>query len=323
MLTPEGLVVQDSVEIVDYLESRFPEVPAFPRTPRQRTVAHLMELLGGEGLLRLAWLHRWMFDENQPFVTMDFGRSFKPQGIDEELAHYGSLISDRMSSYGLPKSTPEARQELDATYIELLKLFDAHFIDHPYFLGGHPSAADYAVMGAMHAHMGRDPAGLRLMQNYGPRTFRWMEHMLVPEIQSPEFYSTPIEYLADDEVPSTAINILNWIAEKYGEQFVLGALAFNQAMSRQEVASGYELSPEQDQPSLAKEAVTYRGKQVQHSTNLYQEWLGQRARIYYQSLNPEQQESIRETLGDGTLMDLLNVPVSYSIARVNNRLVVV
>jgi len=58
--------------------------------------------------------------------------------------------------------------------MELLALFEAHLLEHPYFLGGHPSAADYAVMGAMHAHMRRDPAGLRVMQENAPRTFRWV-----------------------------------------------------------------------------------------------------------------------------------------------------
>ncbi len=238
LLTPDGKVIQDSVEIVDYLEARFADLPAVPTTPRQRTFVHLMELLGSEGLVRLAWLHRWLFEENDRFVKMDFGRSFKPQGSDEELLKYGELIAGRMRSYGLPESTPQAQEALDAQYRELLGLFEVHLIDHPYFLGGHPSAADYAVMGAMHAHLGRDPAGLRVMQDNGPRTFRWMEHMLVPEVQSPEFYSRPVEYLADDAVPQTSLDILNFIARQYGEQFLLGAIAFNQAMDRLNVFAG-------------------------------------------------------------------------------------
>jgi glutathione S-transferase len=119
LLTPEGEVVQDSVEIVDYLESRFPRLPAFPETPRQRTFAHLMELLASEGLVRLAWLHRWLFEENHRFVKTDFGRSFKPQGSDEDLLRYGNLIAERMMSYGLPESSETARAALDRTYLRI------------------------------------------------------------------------------------------------------------------------------------------------------------------------------------------------------------
>lgn len=334
LLTPEGSVIQDSVEIVDYLEARFPDIPAFPATPRQRTFVHLMEVLGSEGLVRLAWLHRWMFEENDAFVKMDFGRSFKPQGTDEELLKYGNLIAQRMRSYGLPKATDEMRQTLDRKYQALLALFEAHLIEHPYFLGGHPSAADYAVMGAMHAHLGRDPAGLRIMQDHAPRTFRWMEHMLVPEIQSPEFYARPIEYLAGDEVPKTAIDILRFIERLaintsskdavggYGEQLVLDALAFNQAMERLNVAAGFELAPDQDQPILPKEQVEYAGVEREHSANLYAVWLAQRAQSYFQARSEAEQAGIERMLGSGALSDLLKVPQRYPVNRVNNRLVI-
>ncbi|MGI9326145.1 MAG: glutathione S-transferase family protein [Pseudomonadales bacterium] len=322
LLTPEGEVIQDSVEIVDYLEARFPDLPAFPDTPRQRTFVHLMELLGSEGLVRLAWLHRWLFEENDRFVKMDFGRSFKPQGSDQELQKYGNLIADRMRSYGLPESTPAAQEALDAKYCELLSLFEAHLIDHPYFLGGHPSAADYAVMGAMHAHLGRDPAGLRVMQDHAPRTFRWVEHMIVPEVASPEFFSRPVEYAADDQVPQTALDILNFIANEYGEQFVLGALAFNQAMERIGAATGYELAPDQDQPILPPEHVVYEGSEHEHSANLHAVWLTQRVQRYFQSQTTESQSGIETLLGPGLLSTLVNVPLQFSIERVNNRLAI-
>ena len=281
-----------------------------------------MELLGSQGLVQLAWMHRWMFAENLSFVKMDFGRSFKPQGGDEELLKYGNLIADRMMSYGLPESTPELRASLDEQYIALLRLYEAHLTDHPYLLGGHPSAADYAMMGALHAHMGRDPAGLRVMQDHGPRTFRWMDHMLVPEVQSPEFFSRPVDYPDADQIPETALAILCWIADAFGEPFVWGAKAFNQAMSRQGVTSGHELAPEEDQPTLAAEQVSWQGAQHQHKTNLYSVWLGQRAQRCFQAQTDEVQQGILNRLDNDVLNDLLREPVRFPLARVNNRLVI-
>lgn len=319
--TPDGEVIQDSVEILDMLESRFPALPAFPQTPRQRVFVHLMELLGSEGLLRLAWLHRWLFEDNDHFVKMEFGRSFKPQGSDAELLKYGELIAQRMRSYGLPDATPEAKAALDTDYRKLLALFEAHLVEHPYFLGGHPSAADYSVMGAMHAHLGRDPAGLRVMQANAPRTFRWVEHMLVPEVCSPEFYDRPIEYLRDDEVPETALTILRFIAGKFGEPFVLGGLSFNQAMARIGAGPGYELAPDQDQPSLPAERLTVQGTQRTHVTDLHAVWLAQRSQRYFQALSASAQASVIAMLGTGRLLDLLQIPLDYPIARINNRLV--
>lgn len=322
LLTPDGTVVQDSVEIVDFLEPRFPEVPAFPKSPCQRSFVHLMELLGSQGLIRLAWLHRWLFEENHRFVKMDFGRSFRPQGNDEELLKYGDLIADRMMSYGLPESTPEARAALDDQYRELLQQFEAHWIEHPYLLGGHPSAADYALMGALHAHMGRDPAGLRVMQNHAPRTFRWVEHMLVPDVQSPEFGDRPVSYPENDSVPETALGILRFIALRFGDAFVLDSLAFQQAMARQSVATGHELAPDNDQPTLERERVRFRGKDHDHAADLHTVWVAQRAQRHFQAQSEADRERIREMLGDSTARELLEVPVTYSIERRNNRLLI-
>ena len=255
--TPSGDVLQDSVAIFDYLEERHPGIPAFPTTPRQRLAVHLMELFGSEGLVRLAWQHRWLFEENDHFVKMDFGRSFSPQGDDATLMHYGNVIAERMLSRGNLDRSPARRAELDGEYVALLACLEAHFQHHPYMLGGHPSAADYALMGALHAHMGRDPAGLAVMQNHGPRVFRWMEHMLVPDVVAPEFFDTPVTYPADDALPPTFEALLSHLATQYADGFTLNALAWAEhAQRRQNEPAGELLAGAGEQPQL--DAVTIR-----------------------------------------------------------------
>ena len=322
LLTPDGQVIQDTVAIQDHLEERFPALPAIPSTPCQRVYVHLMELMASEGLLRLAWQHRWMFDENFAFVKKDFGRSFRPQGSDADLDKYGNLIADRMMSYGLPESTPAARDALDDALLELLGLFECHLIEHPYFLGGHPSAADYAIMGALHAHMGRDPAGLRVMQNHAPRVFRWVENMLVPEVQSPEFHNTPVAYLADDLVPETALALLGFIFREYGQRFLLGALAFNQMLEKDSPEAGKVLDTERDQPHLAAQTIFYGGAQHEHATDVYALWLTQRAQRFYQSLDIPSQQAVLTMLSSSNLKKLVELPLLREIKRINNRFVI-
>lgn len=159
------------------------------------------------------------------------------------------------------------------------------------------------------------------MQDNAPRTFRWVEHMMVPEVQSPEFYARPIEYLPGDEVPQTALDILNFIAAQYGEPFVLSALAFNQAMSRLGASAGYELSPEHDQPSLPPERIVYDGEEREHAANLYAVWLSQRAQRYFQAQSERVKADIDACFGAGLCKVLVNVPLQYPLERVNNRLI--
>lgn len=321
LMTPQGQVLQDSVAIQDFLETGFPDLPAIPKTPQQRAFTHLMELFGAEGLVGLAWMHRWMFEDNLKFVTMDFGRSFRPQGNDEELMKYGNIIAERMMSQGLPEATTVLKAKLDEQYLTLLALFEAHFTSHPYLLGGQPCAADYAVMGALHAHLGRDPVGLQMMQQNAPRVFRWVEHMIVPEVQSPEFFDTAVTFEAEDTVPATAAKILEFIAHEFGEKFVLGSLAFNQAMQRTPPSPGCELNSEQDQPVLPVESVTYNGSEHQVHASLYAVWLAQRAQTFFYELSSDDQSRVIDSLPDGPASDLIKLPVVTTIERVNNRLV--
>jgi len=319
VMTPDGEVLQDSVHIVDKLEPLFPSVPAFPTSPRQRVFVHLMELLGSEGLLSLAWQHRWLFAENQPFITRDFGRTFRPQGSDEDLLKYGGLISDRMMSYGLPPATETVKQALDDAYIALLGLFESHLLEHPYLLGGQPTQADYSVMGALHAHMGRDPAGLRLMQNHGPRTLRWVEQMLLPELVAPEFSSRPVVVLADDVVPASALDLLNHLGTRYGLPFLLGALAFDDYCDQAKLSSGDVIDADLDQPKLPSRSVSWAEQTYYHSAQVYAEWLSQRARTYFATLAEGDQSTVLDAVGNEVLVKLLSTPVRYPLTRRNNR----
>ena len=321
LLTPDGIVLQDSVTILDFLELRFPELPAFPTTPCQRVFVHLMELMASEGLVEMAWKHRWLFAENLSFVTMDFGRSFRPQGTNQDLMKYGNIIAERMMSQGLPEATEQLKDELDNQYLGLLSLFELHLQEHPYFLGGHPCAADYAIMGALHAHLGRDPAGLRLMQDNAPRVFRWIEHMIVPEVQSPEFFDRPIEYPADDHIPTTALRILHYIADLYGEKFLLDALAFNQLAQEIAPRTGHLFDETQDQPILSQQQIRYKGKLHRVRARLHPIWLLQRSQRYFQVLDQHDQHQVIQMLGDNVSKDLISAPVHTWLERINNRLV--
>ena len=290
--TPEAEVVQDSTEIFDLLEGRFPEIPAIPNTPRQRFVAHLMELLGSEGLVRLAWQYRWFPEDNLQFVKMDFGRSFRPQGTDEELLHYGNLIADRMLSRGKVSFDDELLAQMQTDYLGLLQRLEAHMQSYPFMLGGHPSAADYSLMGALHAHMGRDPVPLHLQQMNAPRVFRWVEHMMTPEIQSPEFAEYPIQYAPNDEIPDTFKEVLRYLLDLYGERFLSEGQAYEAYVDQRDLRPG-SMVDEEDQPMLVQEID---GKAVHFG--VLNVWLLQRSLSHYAALDAKGQASIVELMSD-------------------------
>ena len=305
---PDGTVVQDTVEILDYLEARHPEIPALPPTPRQRLVAHLMELLGSEGLVRLAWQCRWFFpEENDRFVRMDFGRAFRPQGTDEELLHYGGLIADRMLSHGKIDASDEVRAGLVEAYQALLARLEDCFREHPYLLGGHPSAADYSLMGALHAHLGRDPAPRRIMQENAPRVVRWVEHMLEPEVQSPEFFDRRIEWAPGDAVPPSTVALLAHLLERYGEPLRQNLLAWGEYVERSGIGSGTLLSEKEDQPRL--------GDSSPHWV-----WVTQRALDFWSGLSADDRSRCEALMQECGGLALLETPLVLRVERRDGRL---
>ncbi len=52
---PDGEIVQDTSDIIEHPETKFPEPPLFLKTPVQRTVAMLIDAFASEALLRPAY----------------------------------------------------------------------------------------------------------------------------------------------------------------------------------------------------------------------------------------------------------------------------
>ncbi len=102
---------------------------------------------------------------------------------------------------------------------------------------------------------------------------------------------------------------------------MLGPLAFNQAMRDMGAIAGSELAPDQDQPVLPSERVIYRGVQHEHKTDLYAVWLTQRAQGYFRSLTEPAKSQVDQLFANEILNDLINIPLEYPLARVNNRFV--
>jgi hypothetical protein len=201
----------------------------------------------------------------------------------------------------------------------LIGLFENHLMSHPYLLGGHPSQADYSVMGALHAHMGRDPAGLRLLQLHGPRTFRWVEHMLTPDVQSPEFFDRPIVYPDHDEVPNSAMAILHWIASTFGEPLVLNLHAYAAACKEGSIQPGACIDEARDQPLLAAQKINLQGTPHKHRAQIYAVWLSQRFQRHMAALSTGDKARLKDHFSHPAVAALLSAPVGHLLARRDQR----
>ncbi|MBN9578218.1 MAG: glutathione S-transferase C-terminal domain-containing protein, partial [Alphaproteobacteria bacterium] len=316
-------IIQDTTAIFEYLEARFPTPPALPPGPRQRLAAYLFDLFCSENM-KIAWHYRWNFPEqNQRFVTMDFGRSFRPQGSDDELARYGDLIAAQMDGHRANIGiTPDMFGVMDEIYFDLLDTLERHFTHHPFLLGGLPSVGDFGLMGPLFAHLARDPYPLHIMQMRSPRVFRWVEHMNTPEIRAPEFFDYPLEYLADDAVPETIVTLLRQFTQDYTPVYREGVALYNDWASRHaSLPPGSIISPDgQDQPSLGRITVTLRGHTMTPASQAHSLWVLQRTLNWLKHLDAPARTACRDFAAECGAEELLALNLVRPLSRTRNRL---
>lgn len=311
--TPDGQVIQDSIAIFDALESQFPEPPAYPPGIRQQIAARLFEFLIDATLGRSAWHYRWNYkDDNYDFVGREFGRSFSPHGADEELAHFGEVIAERMNGFrtSIFADTPDVRPLFDVLYLDALKILEEQFRLYPYLFGGLPSIADYILMGPLFGHFGRDPVPSNIMKLKAPRVFRWTEHMNTPEIVSPEHHDVRQAYLADDEIPEGTLAFLCFCLENYSAAILESVDLFNDwAIAQTRKSSGDLLSdrPKDHEPIIGRFTTRIRGVSIQQSVATNEIWVIQRVLDWIDELSKSEKEICRRLLvecGGAGIVDL-------------------
>ena len=217
--TPKGEYIQDGSVILDYFEQHgHSKFSIYPEDPRLKTVAHVFELFGSEGLLRPAMHYRWNFDDtNLAFLKTSF-EDVLPDGLSDEayeeaFLHSSGLMRKATLFFG---ATPEVQPTIEASYAEFLSLLNAHFKARPFLLGGHPTVGDYGLFGPLYAHLGRDPKPLHLMQTTAPRVHRWTERMNMaePYLDEATQISGP-DLFAFEALPETLKALMRFVADEY------------------------------------------------------------------------------------------------------------
>ena len=266
---PDGAIVQDTTDIIDYLEARFPDPCVTPASPLQHAVAWLISAYGSEGLLQPAMHYRWSYrKEQESFLKAEFGRLI-PKQIGPAARDAQTLaVMGQMNSY-LPVLgiTADTAPAIEASHEALLDILDRHFASHPYLLGGRPSIADFGMMAPLFAHLGRDPYPSHLMKLRAPNAFRWTERMNAAGIGDGEFWDHPQEFPTGDELPGTLVPLLEHIFRDWGPELAAHVDHYNAWVDANPgLPAGHLVSASQERrvhPVLGKVDYELRGCTVQ------------------------------------------------------------
>ena len=310
VVTPDGDTLQDTSDIIDALETRFPQSPVYPATPKQKIVALLMEVYGDEWLKLPAMHYRW--NHNTDWIIGEFGRLSAPH-LDAagQRAVGEKTCKPFRGSLPMLGVTERTFAAVEASYEALLGELDAHFAVHDYLLGSRPSIGDFGLFGPLYAHQYRDPASGALMQRIAPNVVSWVQRLCKP---------TPLDgdFLVADEVPDTLLPILARMMREqlpviFDTMRALGdwvAANPNEATLPRSVGM-HEFTLEAGQPTQATE---------QRAIQPFLQWMWQRPFDAFHSLDESAQRSVTELLALVGATQAFNQEPSIRVVRRNYKL---
>jgi len=217
--TPDGDIIADSTESMEFLDTRFPNPPMLPEDKTLAALAYLIHSFGSEGRI---------------FARSEFGRTLSTPELAEGFAvamrNYLPILGVGLD-HGVDMAIKESLEKLYDT-------LNAHFLKYPYILGGLPSLADYGLMGPLYAHHGRDISSSNTMKIRAPALYRWIETMLRPPVVDPEVWQVPQEYFAVDDLPDTLITFLKLIGENFVPEIIATINLYHQWLESEAKTSG-------------------------------------------------------------------------------------
>ena len=306
--TPEDQVIQDTTEIIDELESRFPEHSVYPETPKQKLASLLLEVYADEWLVIPAMHYRWNYPAmNADFIHQEFGAMAMPNMPWFIQRFVGKKVGSKFKGFvpklGIYDHNTDA---LEKSYVALLGELQAHFEQHDFLLGGRPSIADFGLMGPMYAHLYRDPAPGKLMKKKAPALCDWVRRM-----NNEHAYLQQGEWLADDQVPETLMPILARMAREHLPVLSDTDRLLDEWRTANPAATEVERF-------IGTHKFSVEGVEAERVVLPYCLWMFQRPVDFYQSLEARQDiNAFAEQIG---FSDALKTGLKNRLIRPNNTL---
>lgn len=310
VITPEDECLQDSSDIIDELERRFPAAPITPATPRQKLASLLLETYGDEWLKLPAMHYRWT--KNRDYAIAAFGALSLPAASREEQVALGEQIAKpfagALPNLGVTQATGAA---IEKSYEGLLAELDAHFAKYEFLFGTRPSIGDFGLIGPLYAHQYLDPASGEIMKEKAPHVVRWVKDMMKPP------HPLGGEFLPHDEVPATLMPVLERFAREMIPELVSTAHALQKWVAENPEGQGEnrEIPRGLGQHDFTLEGVTE--KRVIYPFEL---WMLQRPLDCLAALESESKKAAEALLHDIGADTIASFPAFPRLTRRNFKL---
>ena len=317
LVTPEGEVIRDGGAIIEHFEKANSR-PFQPSTAKQQIVSTLFDLIGTSGLLRPAMHYRWNYlEENSEFLRYHFLHSQPEHPEREAKSEY--MMSKMQYAGQLFGVTEETGILVETLYLEFLQALNLHLTEYPYLLGWKPSIGDFGLIAPLYAHLGRDPAPLRLMQQRALRVARWVERMNRADQDAPEFFNPGDDYLPDDSIPETLVAVLKVLAEDLVPETYAAAAVINQWLADNQPEPGTSAQGLLGHRMFGMAEFNLRGQSISAVAQSYRFVILQKLQQQYAQWESAQQQEVTDLLQRCGLESLLDIKLDRELGWSENQ----
>lgn len=295
VVTADDQTLQDSSDIIDAFEARYPEWSVYPDGPRQRIVSLLLECYGDEWLKLPAMHYRW--NHNLDWIVGEFGRMSRPDlDLDGQRAVGAETCKPFRGSLPMLGVTAATAGAVEQSYEALLRDLNAHFLAHEFLLGDRPTIGDFGFIGPLYAHQYRDPSSGALMRRIAPAVAAWVERLHEPS--APERFGAA-RLVADDGIPATLLPVLARLVREYGPVLGQTAAAFQAWVGEHPGA--------QIPRSIGQHGFVLEGTAGERQIFTFDLWMLQRVLDVWRGLDAETRAAHRPWFAEQGLLPLLEL----------------
>lgn len=175
---PDGHWLQDTSLIIDYFEEQYPSRPVVPTDPLMKIASRLFEAWADEWWIPVAMHMRWTYPENYALFEREAGDALLPWFPRFVKNKAVAKAAKRLQGFcPLVGVRPEQLAMMNDWAHQMLASLDEHFSVFSYLLGVHPTLMDFALMGPLYGHLGRDPWPKREVIAKYPHVRSWIDRM--------------------------------------------------------------------------------------------------------------------------------------------------
>ncbi len=239
----------DSTPLIRELEQRYPGRSVIPSAPALAFIDALLEDYADEWLTKAMFHYRWAFAADIANAAAILPRWFRTDQPEADAVAKGRMFADRqVGRLAVVGSNAITAPVIEASYVRLLRLLDAHLTQTRFLFGGRPAASDFALFGQLTQLVAFDPTPAALAHQIAPRVVAWVD--VVEDLSGLEPEAP--DWARRDAVPETLRALLTEVGRVYVPFLLANAAALDRGAA--EVACTIDDRPWTQRP------FPYQGK---------------------------------------------------------------